>query len=274
MVVGGDPELRRFYEEQAQEAERLELGRGVLERVRTQRMLERVLPPPPARVLDVGGGPGVYSAWMARAGHDVKLVDVVPSHVEQARAASATLPERPFEVLAGDARRLGEADGSADAVLLLGPLYHLQEREERLVALREAHRVLRDGGVLAAAGISRFAGLIDAMRMRRLDDTVLAKLVAGPIATGRHDARFGFTTAYLHRPDELRAELGEAGFGDVVVRGIEGPGWLLMSGEPDPHREPPDSELLAAAVRCAEAVEEEPTLIGVSLHLLATGRRP
>jgi hypothetical protein len=83
----------------------------------------------------------------------------------------------------------------------------------------------------------------------------------------------GFTTAYLHRPDELRAELDEAGFEDIVVRGVEGPGWLLMSGEPDPQREAPDPGLLAAAVRCAEAVEREPTLIGVSAHLLATGHR-
>ncbi len=158
-------------------------------------------------------------------------------------------------------------------MLLLGPLYHLQEREERIAALREAHRALREGGVIAAAGINRFAGLIDAMRMRRLDDAVLARMLAGPVGTGRHDARLGFTTAYLHRPEELEAELAGAGFEDVLVRGIEGPGWLLMSGEPDAQRDAPDPELLAAAVRCAEAVEREPTLIGMSAHLLATGYR-
>ena len=215
----------------------------------------------------------MYAAWLARSGYDVRLHDPVPSLVEQARTACAAQPDHPFEAVVGDARRLEEPDESADAVLLLGPLYHLQERPDRLVALRESHRVLRDGGVLAAAGINRFAGLIDAMRMRRLDDAVLARMLEGPVATGRHDAQCGFTTAYLHRPDELRAELDEARFEDVAVRGVEGPGWLLMSGEPDPQREAPDPELLAAAIRCAEAVEREPTLIGMSAHLLATGHR-
>ena len=268
-----DAEVRRYYEEQAAEGSRLELGRGVLERVRTQQMLERVLPQPPARILDVGGGPGVYAAWLARAGYDVRLIDAAQALVEQARHASESQPDHPFDVCVGDARALDEPDAAADVALLLGPLYHLQEREERLAALREAHRTLRPGGQLAAAAINRFAALIDAMRMRLLDERVYAWMTAGTIATGRHDATFAFTTAYFHRPEELEAEVAEAGFRDVVVRGVEGPGWLLMSGEPDTERDVPDPELLAGAVRCAEAVEEDPGLIGASAHLLAIGRR-
>ena len=56
----------------------------------------------------------------------------------------------------GDARELRAADGSADAVLLLGPLYHLTSRADRVTALREARRVLRPGGVVVAKALSRF----------------------------------------------------------------------------------------------------------------------
>jgi hypothetical protein len=55
-----------------------------LEFVRTWELLERYLPPPPARVLDVGGGPGAYALPLREAGYDVGLVDPVPLHVEQA----------------------------------------------------------------------------------------------------------------------------------------------------------------------------------------------
>src|SRR5262249_49876920 len=79
-------------------------------------------------------------------GYAVHLSDVVPLHVEQAREASARQPDHPLAGTAvGDARRLAHPDGSADAVLLLGPLYHLTERADRLAAWREARRGRRPG---------------------------------------------------------------------------------------------------------------------------------
>src|SRR5215211_9253937 len=116
-----------------------------LELLRTRELLLRQLPLPPAVVLDVGGGPGVHAAWLAGRGYRVHLVDVVPEHVRAAAEHGLVTAE------VGDARRLTQADGSVDAVLLLGPLYHLVARAERLSALAEARRVLRPGGVLLAA---------------------------------------------------------------------------------------------------------------------------
>ena len=72
-----DDDIVRFYE-QGREQDRLAHGVGTLELARTQELLRRFLPPPPADLLDVGGGPGVYAAWLAHAGYRVHLVDPVP----------------------------------------------------------------------------------------------------------------------------------------------------------------------------------------------------
>src|SRR5438874_2316738 len=140
------------------EADRLKTGSGQLECERTRELLKRFLPPAPATILDVGGGPGLHACWLAQQGYEVHLTDINPLHVDMAIAASRRQPEAPLaSVGVGDACSLSWSTNSADAVLLLGPLYHLTDREERLRALTEAHRVLKQGGVLFAAGVSRFA---------------------------------------------------------------------------------------------------------------------
>jgi ubiquinone/menaquinone biosynthesis C-methylase UbiE len=113
-------------------------------------VLERLLPRPPARLLDVGGGPGTYAAPLVRRGYRVHLVDPVPLHVEQACQAAGSDPG--FTAALGDARQLPKQAGSQDAVLLFGPLYHLTETTQRRQALAEARRVLRPGGRLLAMG--------------------------------------------------------------------------------------------------------------------------
>src|SRR5438876_1089635 len=81
--------------------------------------LDAALPPPPADLLDVGGGPGVYASRFARAGYRVQLLDVVPLHVEQASALAARQPDAPFTATIGDARDLrAHEDETVDAVLL------------------------------------------------------------------------------------------------------------------------------------------------------------
>jgi SAM-dependent methyltransferase len=277
--VNADPRLLAFYSQGEFEHRRLRAGRGRLELVRTQELLRRALPPPPATVADVGGGPGTYAAWLAAAGYDVRLVDVVPALVEQARAVAAAQPEHPFTAEAGDARALPWPDASVDAVLMLGPLYHLPDRADRERALDEARRVVRPGGVLAAAAIGRHAGLLDAMRARRLDDDLLAHLRDTVLRDGRLEPRdMGFTTAYCHMPDGLHAEVAGAGFADVTLYGVEGAGWLLFEkegGVPEGADDAPDDEaLLADAVRAARAIEAEPALLGVSSHVLAVARAP
>ena len=120
------------YYERIDEVDRLAKAAGQLELARMQELIRRFLPAPPRVVLDVGGGPGRYSCWLAAQGYDVHLIDPVEKHVKQARQASRSQPDHPLaSATQGDARSLDHSDGSADAVLLMGPLYHLTSRSDR-----------------------------------------------------------------------------------------------------------------------------------------------
>ena len=135
--------------ERGDEIQRLSSSLGQLEETRIRELISRHLPATPAVVYDVGGGPGSYACWLARQGYEVHLVDPVPLHVEQAAAASQAQPDQPIaELCVGDARHLDRGDGSVDVVLMLGPLYHLTERNERIAALQESYRILRKGGII------------------------------------------------------------------------------------------------------------------------------
>jgi ubiquinone/menaquinone biosynthesis C-methylase UbiE len=260
-----DPDITSFYVNEFREDDRLRLrAHGVLERVRTQELLQRFLPHSPAIVLDIGGGTGVHAASLAESGYTVHLVDPVAEHV----AAAAMIPGITVEV--GDARSLAQADETQDAVLLLGPLYHLPRRDDRLHALVEACRVARPGAPVMAAGISRYATLMDIGSDGRLTEEV-EPFLQQLHATGQfRGGVVGFTTAYFHRPEELEQELMDAGLIDVAVYGIEGPAGPTLRALGPSHL----SDRLDAAVRAARIVERDPALIAASGHLLAVGRVP
>lgn len=252
---------------------RLSSVHGQLEMLRTQELLQRHLPAPPAVLLDVGGGPGAYALWLAGSGYSVQLVDAVPLHIEQARQAAEEQGVALASLSVGDARNLAFPEASADAVLLMGPLYHLTERTDRLQALREAYRVLRAGGLVFAVGISRFASALDGLFRGYLTDPLFAKIVAQDLTDGQHrnptDHPAYFTTAFFHHPYELLQEVMEAGFQLQALYGIEGPGgWMAnlhLFWEEEKHR-----ETLLSILR---SLENEPSLQGLSAHLLAIGKK-
>ena len=257
------PEDVVAYYETNVEADRLLHGVSALEFARTKEIVGRFLNAP-ATVADVGGGVGHYSDWLARSGHRVELVEPVPLHLELARERAGDPPR--FGVHAADARALPFSAESFDAVLLLGPLYHLGEAGERARALREARRVCRPGGVVFAAAISRLAGLLDAVRTGTIADEQVRANVCDEVQTGRRvDAsrRMSlFPDAYFHLPEELEAEVGETGLEVVGVYGVEGPGWLQKDVDSLPR------ELLVSLARDVEAI---PHLRALSAHLLAVG---
>lgn len=258
-----DAHIDNWYSDNYNEIDRLSMNAvGRLERERTKELLLRTLPPAPARVLDVGGGPGVYAAWLASLGYQVTLVDPVARHREQANEHGT------FAVEDGDARALNAPDGSADAVLLMGPLYHLVDPADRARALAEARRVARPGGVVVAAFIARHAAIIECAARRLLNDDTLYEHLRGLRHTGENDPSFGFTVAYFHSVGEIRADFAAGGLGDPAVYAIEGPLLpLLRSGltEDDP-------EFFEAAMRAARLVEDDPAMLASTAHILAVAR--
>jgi len=260
-------EIGAYYDRGAENG-RLSAGAGRLEFLRTWDVLTRVLPAAPASVLDVGGATGVYATPLARAGYQVHVVDPVAAHV----AESATVPGVTAEV--GDARALTVADASVDAVLLLGPLYHLTERSERLTVWREAARVVRPGGVVVAATISRFASLLDGFVRGFLAEPRFLGIVREDVATGQHrnpdDVPHWFTTAYFHHPGEPPAEAAEEGLDVDRVVAVEGPLWMVGT-LPEFLA---DGERTRLTLDLLREVESEPSLHGASSHLLTVAHRP
>jgi SAM-dependent methyltransferase len=196
----------------------------------------------------------------------VHLLDPVAAHVEQATGLGLA------SALVGDARELPYEDERFDAVLLLGPLYHLHERADRVRALAEARRVVRPGGLVAAAVISRYASTIDGLRGLLEQDGFEAS-IQRDLEDGRHtnpDRRpRWFTTAYFHLPEAVPSELEDAGLADADVRAIEGPAWMV-AGLGAQLEDPQRRERLLRAV---ERVERAPSLLGASAHLMAIGTR-
>jgi ubiquinone/menaquinone biosynthesis C-methylase UbiE len=259
-----DSEITWYYG-RGQERDRL-LTTFRLERLRTQELLDRFLPAAPARVLDVGGGAGEYAVWLSERGYDVTLVEPVALHVEQAR-------DRGVAAVLGDARSLEFDDESFDAALLLGPLYHLPARDDRIQSLREARRVLVPGGVVAAAVISRFASTIDGLLQGFLKEDAFAAVVATCVEDGRHanpTRQPGwFTTAYFHHPDDVLPELRDGGFVPEGLYSVEGVGAVT----PDVEEWLDDPRLLTILMDTIRRLETEPSLYGAASHLLAIGHK-
>jgi ubiquinone/menaquinone biosynthesis C-methylase UbiE len=263
------------YASTGYENERLTTGIGRLEVARTREIIQRYLAPTPLVIVDAGGGTGPYAFWLAELGHTVHLLDLVPRHVEMARERAKTAVAAPTSIDVGDARSLPYPDATADVVLLMGPLYHLVERAHRLEALRDGARVLKAGGWLLCAAISRYASLLDGFRSRLFDDPVFEGIVDRDLLDGQHrnpslDEDY-FTTAYFHHPQELREEVAEAGLVCDRVIGVEGP-WCAMS-EMQAWLDQ-RGHYYELTLKYARAVEEEESLLGASFHLLAVATKP
>lgn len=268
------PDEALLHYEDGREAQRLLNSVGQLELVRTQELLSRYLPPSPATIFDIGGGTGIYAFWLAQQGYEVHLIDAVPLHIEQARRSSESQSGRSLASMAvGDARQLNREVESVDVVLLLGPLYHLTDRIARIDALREAHRILRNDGIVFAAGISRFASTLDGLFRGFLDDPEFVSIVQRDLAEGQHRNPNNhpgyFTTAFFHHPEELKTEIEEAGLQCERILAIEGPGWLLQNFE-EQWGESARRDRLLEAIRW---LETEPSTLGMSAHLMAIARK-
>jgi ubiquinone/menaquinone biosynthesis C-methylase UbiE len=263
-----DKIIQRFYDN-SDEGNRLTSGDGALELQRSKNIISRYLPPRSLKILDIGGGTGPYSFWLSGMGHQVYLLDANRKHVHLASERNDRESSRLAFIGLGEAGHLPFSANDFDVVLLMGPLYHLDEPQQRQEALLEAKRVLKEGGLLFSAYISRFASLLDGYQSGYMIDPEFQSIVSGDLATGKHHGSADgttkyFTNAYLHHPEDIEGEAASAGFRVVDLLAVESFGWLI----PDFMEYWKNEERRQLLLKTIGLLEKDKSLIGMSSHLM------
>lgn len=268
----GNSEIVEYYN-RGFEKDRLFVDYFQLERVRSMEIIKRYLNKQNMNIVDIGGGTGFYSFWLAEQGHNVHLIDLAPKNIEIAIEHSKETGINLNSIKLGDATKLDYNDGSFDIALLFGPLYHLVNKEERIKSLLEAKRVLKQGGVLLCAAISRYATMIDGYFKDIIKDSTFEKMVRNDLNNGQHrnnTSSFNyFTTAYLHHPEELKEEIKNAGFEFDRVLPIEGFGCAL----PNFDEKWKDEKYKNSLLEILEIIENDSSITGITAHLMGIGKK-
>ena len=256
---------------------RLRTGIGRIEFDRTKELLLESLPKPPAVIYDIGGAYGEYAWWLTSLGYEVHLFDLSERNIEMSGLLADEY--RGFNLASkkvADARSVPMRSSSADAILLMGPIYHITDHDERIKALRESYRLLKPGGKIYTAALTPFSCLLHNITVYspgseydRLEDPGFIKMVERELIDGchvnpNHKYYKGIGSAHFHSAVELRKELEEGGFKDTEVHGIMGGAWLVRDLDNLWDNET-SREALMNTIRLLDGHEE---IIGLSGHLL------
>lgn len=268
-------EVIEFYNA-LKEKGRLEMGLGKAEFYRTKEILSRIIPDKKQVIYDVGGGIGVYSAWLAEQGHEVHMFELAPAAVEY--AVNNQTDNARFAAEAADARNINRPDESADVVLVMGPLYHLLDAADRIKVLKEAYRVLKKGGLVAATAITKYCNSIWSIDTYELMGDYLVQdkfheMIGLELGKGIHyqlpEYPEFFIESFFHTPELLLKEAEEAGFRDVYLNAIESCIWLL----PDMDRNWEDPRVRSGVLKIVHQIEKDMGVMGISPHYMAIGRK-
>ena len=268
-------EVFDFYNNGAEKG-RLERGLGIVEFYRTKEVLSNYIVKKGNIIYDVGGGIGVYSSWLASEGNDVHLLELAPNAVEYAIKSQSK--DNLFKAEVCDARNINRENESADIVLLMGPLYHLQNKEDRKKVLNEAKRVLKKGGILFSVGISKFSSTTWALSTygngnEFLDDPIYFNMIQNELISGVHirpkEYSNFITQAYFHTPRELQEELEVVGFETIQKHAIEGIIWST----PFLNEYWKDEEKRNILLKILNQTDTEESLMGMSPHFIIVSKK-
>jgi 2-polyprenyl-3-methyl-5-hydroxy-6-metoxy-1,4-benzoquinol methylase len=215
--------VQDYYNNHAkQEWERFDDALCKIEFASTLHLIEKYFPER-GSVCDIGGGPGRYTIELAKRGYQVTLFDISEEEVKLARTQLEQLKLRAQQIIIGDARNLGKLiSGKFDAALLMGPMYHVINEEERRQILYQLKNILNPHGVAIIAylnswGIMR-TGIVD-LPNRYKDITKLRAMLNDQIFEG--GALSGFTECYWSTPEAAQREIRSAGLEVISYAGAE-----------------------------------------------------
>ncbi len=220
--------IEAFYNKVSEET-RLEKGMGIFEFERIKSLIEKYTSSTPSKIIDIGGGTGKYSEWLAKKGHEVHLVEPVSKHIKLAKNRARKL-KNTFSIHLGEARKLEFSDNFADLIILHGPLYHLQKREDRNLAISEAKRVLKSNGIILGFAINYTASTLVGLLNGLIHKKTFFKMCTTELTTGIHNPPDNFpwllAEAYYHKPKQLKEEFINKGLTHLNTYAIEGMAWL------------------------------------------------
>lgn len=266
------------------EKNRLRTGIGLIEFERTKEILLEELPKPPAVIYDIGGAYGEYAWWLASLGYEVHLFDLSETNIAMSAELASEYPRvKLASAMVCDARSVPRPDRSADAVLLMGPLYSITEYEERILALKESSRLLKNDGILFSAALTPYSVLVprlavyhkdDTEKWRELDDPAVISMIERALEDGCYinpekKIAGGLGSTHLHTAKALREELSMGGFNTVTVHGVMGGAWLA----PNLDELLANEETKAVLMKTVRMLDTHEEIIGLSGHLLAVSRK-
>jgi SAM-dependent methyltransferase len=250
------------------------LLRHQLEHDITWRYLEKYLPPPGAKALEIGAATGRYTMELARRGYDVLAIDIAADLVARAKARIDDLGlGSRVEFRVGDIRTCGDIpESSFDAALVMGPLYHLVLKEERELVLKRVFKFLKPSGVVFSSWISRFGIFGD--NIKKMPDLVLQKeAVVSVLERGCdpewHRCRKDRFRGYYAKAEEIVPIHKEAGFRTIGVAGVE----PAISAD-DASYNCLEGERRQLWLDLLFKLSAEPSMIASSRHMLYVGKKP
>ena len=258
--------VRDFYDESVEYEWNRIAGRP--EFLLTCRMLDRYIKPGDT-VLDIGGGPGRYSLYLAEKGCDVTLFDLSDGNTAFAEKQAAE-QGLPIKTVTGDAREADKlAAGPFDHVLLMGPLYHLLEEPDRIKAVEAALRLLKPGGLLFAAFIQMSGGLV--FVLREMPEQIIVpdeERFLTPLVEGKSYGGASFTQAFFINQNEVLPFMERFPLEKLHLFGQEG---VLAPNEHNFMNQPP--EVASALLDLAEKLCEKEEYLSWAEHLMYVGRK-